>query len=101
MAEVRWAEPALADLALQRDYLGQHSPIAARRFVEQCFESAGTLAQFPRRGRTVPEAGRDDIRELIVQGHRLIYWTDGDRVTMLAVVHGRRDFDRISPKPWE
>jgi hypothetical protein len=38
---------------------------------------------------------------LIVQGHRLIYWTDGDRVTMLAVVDGRRDFDRISPKPWE
>lgn len=40
MAKVRWAETALADL-----------------------ESAGTLAQFPRRGRTVPEAGRDDIRE--------------------------------------
>lgn len=101
MAEVRWAEPALADLALRRDYLGQHSPIAARRFVGQCFESAGMLAQFPRRGRTVPEVGREDIRELIVQGHRLVYWTDGDRVTMLAVVHGRRDFDQISPKPWE
>lgn len=101
MAEVRWAETALADLTLQRDYLDQQSPSAARRFIEQCFESAEMLAQFPRRGRTVPEAGRDDVRELIVQGHRLIYWTDGERVTMLAVIHGRRDFDRISPKPWE
>ena len=61
MAGERWAEPALADLALQRDYSWQHSPIAARRFVEQCFESVGMLAQFPRRGRSVPERTTADI----------------------------------------
>lgn len=38
-AEVRWAEPALADL-----------------------ESAGMLAQWPRWARTTPEAGHDDVQ---------------------------------------
>lgn len=48
-----------------------------------------------------PEAQREDIRELIVQGHRLLYWADGVRITVLAVVHGRRDFQQLKPKPWE
>lgn len=89
------------ELALARDYLSPHSPAAGRRFVEECFKSAETLALFPRRGRTVPEAQREDVRELIVEGHRLIYWTDGEHVTVLAVVHEKRDFQRLSPKPWE
>lgn len=101
MVRVRWAETALADLAAIRDYLNQHSPVAGRRFVEECFERAESLAQFPRRGRMTPEASREDIRELIVEGHRLVYWTDGERVTMLAVIHGRRDFNNVNPKPWE
>lgn len=101
MAEVRWAETALADLAAIRDYLSQHSPAAGRRFVAACFQRAESLGQFPRQGRMTPEARREDIRELVVEGHRLIYWTDGERVTMLALVHGRRDFESISPKPWE
>ena len=78
MAELRWAETALADLVSLRAYLSPRSSAAAKRFVEECFKSAETLALFPRRSRTMPEAQREDIRELVVQGHRLIYWTDGD-----------------------
>lgn len=101
MAELRWAETALADLAAIRDYLSQHSSAAGRRFVAECFKRAESLCLFPQRGRMTPEAQREDIRELIVDGYRLIYWTDGERVTMLAVVHGKRDFLRLTPKPWE
>ena len=101
MAELRWAETALADLAVIREYLSQHSSIAGRRFVAACFKRAESLIAFPQQGRMTPEAGREDIRELIVEGHRLIYWTDSARVTVLAVIHGRRDFERINPKPWE
>lgn len=101
MAELRWAETALADLAVIQDYLSQHSPVAGRRLVAACFKRVGSLAQFPRQGRMTPEAQREDIRELVVDGYRLIYWTDGERVTVLAVVHGRRDFQQLKPKPWE
>lgn len=101
MAELRWAETALADLAAIRDYLSQHSSTAGRRFVAACFKRAESLAQLPRQGRMTPEAQREDIRELIVDGYRLVYWTDGERATVLAVVHGKRDFERITPKPWE
>ena len=30
-----------------------------------------------------PEAGREDIRELIVESHHLIYWIDSVRVMVL------------------
>lgn len=101
MAELRWAETALADLAAIRDYLSPYSPTAGRRFVAACFKRAESLAQFPRQGRMTLEAQREDIRELVVDDYRLVYWTDGERVTMLAVIHGRRDFLHMTPKPWE
>lgn len=67
MAELRWAETALADLAAIRDYLSQHSSAAGRRFVAACFKRAESLSLFPQQGRMTPEAQREDIRELIVE----------------------------------
>jgi len=65
--------------------LNRPSPAAGRRFVAACFKRVESLAQFPRQGRMTPEAQREDIRELIVEDHCLIYWTDGERVRVLAV----------------
>ena len=37
----------------------------------------------------VPEAGyRDDIREIILQGYRIIYQITADGIYILAVIHG-------------
>ena len=42
-------------------------------------------------GRMVPEAGyRDDVRELIVQGYRIVYWIQTEDLIILTVVHGSR-----------
>ena len=102
MAIIEWSEPALTDVALIRDYLAAESPQYARRWVERIFEAAEPLTLFPQQGRKVPEAApRTDIRELIVQGYRLIYWTNGQQVTMLAVVHGSRPLEQLAPLPWE
>jgi plasmid stabilization system protein ParE len=50
------------------------------------------LADFPKIGRTVPEAaGREDVRELIFQGYRIIYLTQPKRVFIVTIIHGSRD----------
>lgn len=49
----------------------------------------------------VPEAGRENVRELIFQGYRIIYRPLVDRIQILTVIHGSRDLTRMDVKPWE
>jgi plasmid stabilization system protein ParE len=41
----------------------------------------------------VPELRRPEIRELLVAQYRIPYRRDDDQVTVLAVLHDRRDPD--------
>jgi plasmid stabilization system protein ParE len=59
------------------------------------------LGDFPRTGRRVPEAARDDVRELLFHAYRIIYLVEAEAVTILTVVHGSRDLGRRAPLPWE
>jgi toxin ParE1/3/4 len=44
-------------------------------------------------GRVVPEIGDPNIRELIVYSYRLVYQISPQRIEILAIIHGRRDFN--------
>ena len=48
------------------------------------------LEQFPRSGRVVAETARQEIREIIVHGYRVIYRLSSDEVEILTVHHGAR-----------
>jgi len=54
-------------------------------------------------GRKVPEAdNRNDVRELIVQGYRIIYLLQTpEKLQILTVLHGSRDLGGEDKKPWE
>ncbi len=52
-------------------------------------------------GRPVPEADREDIRELIFQGYRIIYRTKPDQVQIITVIHGSRNLAAKEVKPWD
>jgi len=50
----------------------------------------------------VPEFQRHDIREVIYQQYRIIYWVLSDeQIDIISVVHGSRDLGQISNAPWE
>lgn len=52
-------------------------------------------------GRLVSEAeDRDDIRELIYQGYRIIYLLTSELAEIITVVHGSRDLSK-QDKPWD
>ncbi len=70
---LEWTDPALDDLEDIRDHIGKDSPYYARRFIERIFDAAAALHDQPQMGRLVPEADRQDVRELIFRSYRIIY----------------------------
>jgi plasmid stabilization system protein ParE len=92
--KVIWANAAVADLDAAADYISKDSPAYAGSFVLRSLEAARSLGDLPERGRLVPEFKREDIREIFVYSYRLIYRIEEFRVSILAIIHGRRDFNQ-------
>ncbi len=95
--EIIWAAAAVADLDAAAGYILMDSSAYAASFILKSLEAARSLADLPERGRVVPELKRDDIREIFVFSYRLIYRIDEFQVSVIALIHGRRDFS----KAWE
>ena len=84
---VEWTDPALDDLDGIRNYISNDSPITRNASSNGLLLPLKSWRRFPKIGRTVPEAeGRGDVRELIVQGYRIIYRTKPDRVQVVQVI---------------
>ncbi len=98
---VEWTNPALDDMEVIHDYIAKDSPYYARRFIERIFDAAEALQDHPRMGRQVPEADRNDVRELIFRGYRIIYRTKTDSVQVITVLHGSRNLAAKDAKPWD
>jgi plasmid stabilization system protein ParE len=58
--------------------------------VKRIFALTRTLERFPLSGRKVPEFDNENIRELLAYSYRILYEVERDRVTIAAVIHGRR-----------
>ena len=100
MIRLELADPAVADLENIRDYVARDSPEYARALIDRLIVSVEQLAPFPASGRRVPESSDRRIRELLVEGYRLIYRVRKSNIQVLAVVHGARSLSRIKPRPW-
>ena len=98
---VEWTRSALNDLDRLQDYIAQDSPYYAAQFANRIVGATERLLDFPESGRLVPEAQRSDVREIFVQDYRIIYALTGDAVVVLTVIHGGRDLDHLTGKPWE
>lgn len=98
---IEWSELALEDIADLERYIAKDSRVYAQEFVERIFAASDRLIDFPLSGRTVPEADSTAIREIIVQGYRVMYRVNTDYVLMLAVVNGNRDISGMATKPWQ
>jgi plasmid stabilization system protein ParE len=99
---IEWSRRAQADIRDLKAYIAKDSPYYAQRFTERAIASVEKLEQFPKIGRPVPEAeGRDDVRELIYQGYRIIYLTQPGRIFIVTIIHGSRDLSGGEAKPWD
>jgi addiction module RelE/StbE family toxin len=97
--KLEWSAPAVEDLRNLHAYISKDSEHYAAAFIERLLDAAEQLIDFPESGRRVPEMPSEDVRELIVQGYRIIYQIEArSRVVILTVVHGRRDLTRQAIK---
>ena len=90
---VKWSVPAKNDLKQIHDYIAKDSKYYAQNVVQEIVAKTETLTDFPEIGRVVPEISDQNVRELIVYSYRLIYEISNTGIEILAIIHGRRDFN--------
>ena len=90
--KVVWTFPARNDLLSHLEYLARESRRAASELFERTDAAAKSLADFPERGRTVPELSSAELREVLLGKYRMIYRVGEDEVVIVRLIHGRQDF---------
>jgi len=93
--KVIWAYAAEEDLEAAASYIHRDSPVYAASFIDRALETGRSLDEFAERGRMVPELSDSNIREIFVYSYRLVYHIEDDRIFILALIHGRRDFQKV------
>jgi plasmid stabilization system protein ParE len=74
-------------------FIARDSPQLAAAFAARVLRATDRLASYPGSGRTVPELGIENIREIIVGSYRVIYRIRQDEVHLLTLHHGARLLD--------
>lgn len=91
MAEIRWTPQAIEDIENIAKYIAKDSTKYANIQVEDFFEAALILEDFPHSGRIVQEIENKNIRELIVGFYRLIYRIRSTNlIEIITVYHSYR-----------
>jgi addiction module RelE/StbE family toxin len=98
---VKWSRLARDDLDAITRYIGRDSLFYADTLAERVLTATRRLTRFPESGRKIPEAEDKAMREIIVQGYRVMYRVESDQVLILAVMHGSRDLSNPDNRPWD
>jgi len=93
--EIEWAESAIQALEEAAEYIAKDSVVYAAALVAGAEKAAESLTNSPRRGRSVPEYGDPDIREIFVGSYRLIFRISEAHIEIIAFVHGARDLEKL------
>ena len=95
---VKWSVPARNDLKQIYDYIAKDSKCYAQNVIQKIVAKTETLTELPEIGHIVPEISDQNIRELIIFSYHLIYEISVAGVQILAIIHGRRDFNTVWDK---
>jgi len=90
--KLRWTSRASNDLIKIQRHIAKDKPGAAKAWVEKLRRRARLAASEPTAGRTVPEFGQDDLREVFLGAYRIVYRVQEDGIAVLTVFEGHRLF---------
>ena len=83
--KIFWSPLAAQRLEDIFEYISTENSVAAFKMIERIFKKVETISKFPRRGRKVPEANREEIRELFESDYRIIYRIESKRIYVLSI----------------
>jgi plasmid stabilization system protein ParE len=98
-AVILWSERARRDLLEIGDFIARDKPQAAAAWVGRILDAVQRTALFPTSGRIVPEIDRSDIREVILENHRIVYQLSETTITILTVFESHRLIDQTLADP--
>lgn len=87
---VVWTPLARTDALEYAALIAADNPHAAAQWLEAATAKAEQLGRFPALGRVVPEFGRNELREVFVGTHRMVYRAVGKTVQIIRLWHGSR-----------
>jgi len=96
--KVVWSPEAIEDLQSIVEYIERDSEFYARAVVIKILDVSRNIKNLPLSGRVVPEIGDNNIRELFVYSYRVIYQIQEPEILIVAVMHGKRQFESISER---
>ena len=74
--KIIWSPLSVERLDEIFDYISDDNPSTAKKFIDKIFKKIESLTEYPQRGRKVPEANREEIREVFLDEYRIIYRTE-------------------------
>jgi toxin ParE1/3/4 len=90
---VVWSDAAQEALDEAVAHIARDRYQAAINVLQRALRTAERLSELPERGRIVPEIGDGAVREVFVHRYRLMYRVSPEEVTVIAFLHGARDFE--------
>ena len=92
--KVAWSYVALGNLIEANKYMSSENPEAARKVINDIYETGNKIKEFPEKGRIVPEIRRKNIREVFCFEYRIIYRIETRRIFILTVRHMKQRLKR-------
>ncbi len=93
--KVVWSPEAIEDLEAIAKYIERDSKFYARAVVNKILDVAKNIKCFPKIGRVAPEIVGENIRERFVYSYRVVYQIRGQKILIVAIIHGRQMFESI------
>jgi plasmid stabilization system protein ParE len=85
--KVAWSYVALGNLIEANKYISSENPEAARKVINDIYDTGKKIKEFPEKGRIVPEIRRKNVREVFCFEYRIIYRIETRRIFILTVRH--------------
>jgi plasmid stabilization system protein ParE len=90
--KVRLTKPAEADLKDIILWIAGDNPRRAESFGDELWAKCRSLASRPHRFPVALRAGGFEVRKLVHRGYLIFYLVLDDRVEVVRIVHGSRDW---------
>ncbi len=90
--KVIWSDQAKEQLEAIFNFASRTSELYAQRLINRLVARADVLGDFPEMGRINPKLQELAVRELSEAPYRIFYRIEREKVEIIGVVHGARDF---------
>ncbi|MCK4765684.1 MAG: type II toxin-antitoxin system RelE/ParE family toxin, partial [Candidatus Aminicenantes bacterium] len=85
--QVSFSGTAKEQLAVIKSYIAKDNPGRAVKHIKKLIDRIKRILEFPYIGRMNTVYNREDIREIVIEGYKVIYQIRAESIIVLVVLH--------------